>query len=29
MKFERSISIRCKPDEAFIFLRDKDEFQQE
>ena len=29
MKFERSISIRCKPEEAFVFLRDKDQFQQE
>lgn len=29
MKFERSITIRCNPDEAFIFLRDKDKFQQE
>lgn len=29
MKFECSISIRCKPEEAFVFLRDKDQFQQE
>jgi len=29
MKFERSISIRCKPEEVFVFLRDKDQFQQE
>lgn len=29
MKFERSISICCKPEEAFVFLRDKDQFQQE
>lgn len=29
MIFERVISIRCKPKEAFVFLRDKDQFQQE
>ncbi|MBE0684705.1 MAG: hypothetical protein IH585_01770, partial [Anaerolineaceae bacterium] len=29
MKFERSISIRCKPEEVFVFLRDKDQCQQE
>ncbi|HSM25311.1 MAG TPA: SRPBCC family protein [Anaerolineaceae bacterium] len=29
MKFERSISICCTPEEVFAFLRDKDEFEQE
>lgn len=29
MKFERSISICCTPEEAFAFLRDKDEVGQE
>lgn len=29
MKFERSISICCTPEEAFAFLRDKDEVEQE
>ncbi len=29
MKFERSISINCKPEKVFSFLRDKDQFQQE
>ncbi len=29
MKFERSISIHCKPEDVFVFLRDKDQFQQE
>lgn len=29
MKFERSISINCEPEKVFIFLRDKDQFQQE
>lgn len=28
MKFERSISICCTPEEAFSLLRDKDEFKQ-
>ncbi len=29
MKFERSITIHCKPEAAFVFLRDKEQFQQE
>lgn len=29
MKFERSISIHCKSEDVFVFLRDKDQFQQE
>ncbi len=29
MKFERSIYICCIPKEAFVFLRDKDEIEQE
>ena len=29
MKFERGITIHCKPEAAFVFLRDKDQFQQE
>ncbi len=29
MKFERSIFIHCEPEKVFIFLRDKDQFQQE
>ncbi|MDO9086264.1 MAG: SRPBCC family protein [Anaerolineaceae bacterium] len=29
MKFECSIFIHCEPDETFIFLRDKEQFQQE
>ena len=29
MKFERNISIHCKPEEAFVFLRDKDQYPQE
>ena len=29
MKFERSISICCTPEDAFAFLRDKDKVEQE
>lgn len=29
MEFERNITIHCKPEEAFIFLRDKDQYHQE
>jgi hypothetical protein len=29
MKFECSVSIHCKPVDVFVFLRDKDQFQQE
>lgn len=29
MKFERNITIHCKPEEAFVFLRDKDQYPQE
>jgi hypothetical protein len=29
MKFERNILINCKPEEAFVLLRDKDLFKQD